>query len=113
MKLLAAILVSFLIWGDLEQKVESRVHLSRAVGDSLIQYRIQPICPYDTCSRCANAEVVLKLVVKKSGTVKQLTAVQAGNSRLAEAALDAVKRWRYRFRSRNASKRNAGRQMST
>jgi protein TonB len=35
------------------------------------------------------------LAVKKSGAVKQVSVVRAGDSRLAEAALHAVKQWRY------------------
>jgi protein TonB len=93
--LVFAVLVGSLAWGDLEQKVESRVHVSETVGDSLIRYRVQPICPYLACTRCANAEVVLKLVLKKGGTVKQVSVVHAIDSALAEAALDAVKQWRY------------------
>src|SRR5215469_15645786 len=104
MKVLAlAVLVSALLWADLEQRVESRVRLSTTVGDSLVQYRTQPICPYDACSPCANTEVVLKLVVNKGGTVKQVTVVQASNSILAEAAVDAVKQWRYRSYVQNRS----------
>jgi Gram-negative bacterial TonB protein C-terminal len=93
--LVFAVLVSSLLWSDLEQKVENRVYLSETLGNSLIKYRIRPICPYDACSRCANAEVALKLVVKKGGIVKQVTVTRASNSRLAQAALDAVSQWRY------------------
>jgi hypothetical protein len=39
--------------------------------------------------------VVLKLVISKIGTVKQITVMRAGDSRLAGAALDAVRQWRY------------------
>jgi Gram-negative bacterial TonB protein C-terminal len=93
--LVFAVLVSSLVWSDLEQKVENRVHLSETLGNSLVKYRIQPICPYGACTRCANAEVALTLVVKKGGTVKQVTVTHASNSRLAQAALDAVSQWRY------------------
>jgi len=96
--LVFAALVSSLVWSDLEQKVENRVHLSETLGNSLVKYRIQPTCPYDACTRCANAEVAevaLKLVVKKGGTVEQVTVTRASNSRLAQAALDAVSQWRY------------------
>jgi len=104
MKVLAlAVLVGSLLWADLEQRVESRVRLSRGVGDSLVQYRTQPICPWNACSPCANTEVVLRLVVNKGGTVKHVTVIQASNSMLAEAAVDAVKQWRYRSYLQNGS----------
>jgi TonB family protein len=93
--LVFVVLVGSLVRGDLGQKVQSRVHLSEIVGDSLAKRRLQPICPYDACTRCANAQVVLKLVVSKGGTVKQVTVARASNSMLAKAALDAVSQWRY------------------
>jgi len=44
--------------GRFRAAVESRVRLSRSVGDSLVQYRTQPICPWNACSPCANTEVL-------------------------------------------------------
>src|SRR5271167_473576 len=89
--LVLAILLSSLALGDLEQKPENYVHLSEAVADSLVTYRVQPIFPDDACPRCAAAEVVLKWVGKRSGTVNQMAVVRAAVSRRLEAALDAVK----------------------
>jgi hypothetical protein len=57
-------------------------------------HRVRPTCPDNACSQCEAAELVLKLVINKNGTVKQITVV-AGDSRLAGAALDAVRQWRY------------------
>jgi protein TonB len=99
--LAVGLLVGSLLWADLEQRIPSRVRLSRAVADSLIQFRIHPICPYEACSRCVESEVVLKLVVNKGGTVKNVRVIQPINLRLAEAALDAVKQWRYRSYMQN------------
>ena len=93
--LVLAIVLSSLALGDLEQKTENYVHLSEAAGDRLVAYRVQPICPNDGCARCRDAEVVLKVVVKRSGTVKRVTVVRAADSRLAEAARNAVQQWRY------------------
>lgn len=102
--LAVGVLVGSLLWGDLEQKVPSRVRLSGTVGDSLIQFRIHPICPYEACSGCVESEVVLKLVVNKGGTVKNIRVIQPSNStRLAEAAVEAVKQWRYRSYMQNGS----------
>ena len=93
--IILAIFLSSLAFGDLEQKGESRVHVSEAVGNRLITHRVRPTCPDNTCTGCDSAEVALKLVIEKSGAVKQITVVRAGDSRLAEAALDAVRQWRY------------------
>ena len=90
--ILAVLLGSFAL-GDLEQKQEARVHISEALGNRLVAHRVQPVCP-DACSLCDQTEVKLKLLVSKSGTVNRVTPL-SGDWRLAEAAIDAVKQWRY------------------
>ena len=93
--LVLTILLSSLALGDLEQRADDRLHLSEAAGNRLVKYRVVPRCPDDSCTRCENAEVNLKLVVGKSGTVKQITVVRTPNLKLAEAARNAVKQWHY------------------
>ena len=93
--LVLAILLGSLAVGDLEQQGERRVHLSESAGNRLVEYRVQPRCPDDSCTRCEDAELTLKLVVGKSGKVKQITVVRAPDSKLAEAARNAVKQWNY------------------
>ena len=90
------VLLPSLAFGDLEQKGESPVHVSETVGNRLVTHRVRPTCPDYACTVCDGAKVALKLVIKKSGAVKQITVVRAGDSRLAEAALGAVRQWRYR-----------------
>jgi len=90
-----AVFLSSQAFVDLEQKGGSRVHVSEAVGNRLVRHRVQPTCPDNVCTRCDGAEVALKVVIKNGGTVKQITVVRASDSRLAEAALDAVTQWRY------------------
>ncbi len=90
--ILAVLLGSFAL-GGLEQKEAARVHMSEALANRLVAHRVQPVCP-GACSLCEHAEVKLKLLVSKSGTVKRVI-LFSGDSRLAEAAIDAVKQWRY------------------
>lgn len=73
---------------------ENRLQMTEEAGNRRVTRRVEPNCPDDACSLCKNAEVVLYVVVGKGGTVKQVTVV-LGDSRLAEAALSAVKQWRY------------------
>ena len=89
------VILGLVLSGDLRHSGESRLYLSEGAGNRLIARRIQPICPDDTCALCEHAEVLLKVAVKKSGAVEEVSVVRAGDSRLAEAALNAVKRWRY------------------
>jgi periplasmic protein TonB len=93
--LVVTILLGSVLSGDLRQKGEGHLYISEGAGNRRITQRIQPICPDDSCTLCEHAEVILQLAVNKSGAVKQVSVVRAGDSRLAEAALHAVKQWRY------------------
>jgi TonB family protein len=93
--LVLTILLGSLALGDLGQKGENRLQMAEGAGNRRVTHRVEPICPDDACMLCKDAEVVLSVVVGKGGTVKQVTVVLAGDSRLAEAALSAVKQWRY------------------
>jgi len=69
--------------------------VSEGAGNRRVTHRVKPICPDDACTLCKDAAVALYVVVGKGGTVKQVTAVQAGDSSVTEAAVSAVKQWRY------------------
>ena len=64
--LVLAILLCSLARGDLEQKGESRVHVSEGVGNRLVTHRVRPTCPDVACSQCEDMEVVLKLVISEN-----------------------------------------------
>lgn len=93
--LVLLILLSSLLLGDLKQQSEHRLQMSEAAGNAHIKYRVEPRCPDDSCTECGDAEVNLKLVVAKSGGVKQISVVRTPNPKLGEAARNAVKQWRY------------------
>ena len=66
-----------------------------AAGNArLIHTKVQPV--YPDLARRSHLEGVVKLevVVAANGSVRKVT-VLGGNPLLAEAALDAVKQWRY------------------
>jgi len=88
------IILSWLTLGDLEVS-DSRLRLSEHVGNRLMLYLVQPKCPHGFCSQCQNAQVMLTLVVGKSGMVKQIMVGRTPDPKLAEATIDAVKQWRY------------------
>jgi len=58
-------------------------------------YRVQPI--YPTLARQARVQgtVELRAIISKAGTIENLTVVR-GHPMLATAAIEAVRRWRYR-----------------
>lgn len=93
--LVLGILSSSFPLGDLEQQMKApRVHVSERVASHLVINRVKPVCPI-ACSLCENAVVKLKLVISKSGTVRHVTVVRA-DSRLADAAAEAARLWRFK-----------------
>ena len=90
-----AILLGSLALGDLGEKGENRLKVSEGAGNRRVTHRVEPICPDGACPLCKDAAVALYVVVGKGGSVKQVTVVHAGDSRLAAAAVSAVKQWHY------------------
>lgn len=72
----------------------SIVHLSKMTPGSLL-YRVEP--QYPPICRTANIQgtVVLVAIIGRDGTIQKLHVV-SGQPQLAQAALDAVREWRYR-----------------
>lgn len=93
--LVLTILLGSLALGDLREKGENRLQVTEGAGNRRVTHRVEPICPDDACTLCKDADVALYVAVGKSGAVKQVTVVRARDSRLAEAAVSAIKQWRY------------------
>ena len=92
--LLSIVLIGY-GYADLKQRVgDSLVHVSEGAGNHRIVSRVQPICPDGACSLCGHATVKLQVLVGKSGNIKDVM-VLTGAARLEEAAINAVRQWRY------------------
>jgi TonB family protein len=72
-----------------------RVRVSQGVTAGLIAYKVQPDYPPEARQARIQGTVVLRAVISKDGSIEGLTLV-SGHPMLAPAAIDAVKRWRYR-----------------
>ena len=72
-----------------------RVNISAGVAVGLLEYKQTPIYPADAKKAHVSGTVVLDAVIGADGTVKELRVVSGPDS-LQQAALDAVKNWRYR-----------------
>ncbi len=72
-----------------------RVYISAGTAVGFLIYKATPIYPDDAKNARVQGTVVLKAVIGTDGTVKELTVV-SGPHLLQQAALDAVKQWRYR-----------------
>ncbi len=58
-------------------------------------YRVQPVYPPLARQARIQGPVQLRAIVSKTGTIEHLT-LESGHPMLADAALDAVRQWRYR-----------------
>ncbi len=75
--------------------VPQKVRVSSGVAQGNLIHDVRP--PYPPLARQARIQgtVVLQAVIGKDGTIQNLRVV-SGHPMLAQAALDAVKQWRYR-----------------
>jgi TonB family protein len=69
--------------------------ISRGVSSGYLVHRVPPVYPPQALVTRTQGEVVLEAVISEDGTVEDLRAVK-GPEILANAALRAVKQWRYK-----------------
>ncbi len=72
-----------------------KVSVSSGVAQGLLVHRVAPQYPPQAKSARLQGTVVLQAVIGKDGSVHSVRALK-GNPVLAQAAMDAVKQWRYR-----------------
>ena len=72
-----------------------RVRVGGNVVPAKLVYKVDPEYPEDARSRGVQGDVVLRAVVSLKGTVLSLTSISAPDPQLAEAAMKAVREWRY------------------
>ena len=72
-----------------------RVRVSQGVVKGLLMNRVEPTYPTVAREARIHGEVVLTAVIDKDGNVENLQLV-SGHPMLAPAAINAVKRWRYK-----------------
>jgi protein TonB len=65
------------------------------LGEGSLIYRVQPAYPVLARQARVQGAVELRALISKSGTIENLVVVR-GHPMLAAAALEAVRRWRYR-----------------
>jgi peptidyl-prolyl cis-trans isomerase A (cyclophilin A) len=72
-----------------------RVSISAGIAAGMIVFKQTPIYPVDAKKAGISGTVVLGAIIGTDGTVKELHVV-SGPEQLQQAALDAVRQWRYR-----------------
>jgi protein TonB len=77
------------------QQPQTHVHVSQGVMSGLLLDRVLPVYPAIAKAVRAEGTVVLQATISKSGTIENLRVV-SGQALLQQAAIDAVRQWRYR-----------------
>jgi periplasmic protein TonB len=72
-----------------------RIRVSSGVTQGLVIHRVEPSYPPIAKTARVSGTVILQAVISKEGTIENLHVV-SGHPLLTQAALDAVKQWRYR-----------------
>jgi protein TonB len=72
-----------------------RVRVGGSVVPAHVVYKIDPEYPDDLRSRGIQGNVVLRAVISLKGNVLSLTSVSSPDPQLTEAAMKAVREWRY------------------
>jgi protein TonB len=75
--------------------VPKRVRISQGVSVGLLIHKVEPAYPLLARQARIQGDVVLTAIISKDGTIENLQVV-SGHPLLIQAALDAVKQWRYR-----------------
>ncbi|MFI5116102.1 MAG: energy transducer TonB [Terriglobales bacterium] len=72
-----------------------QVQVGQTVSQGLLVYKVQPTYPRLARQARAQGTVVLHAVIGKDGTIEELSVI-SGHPLLTQAAVDAVKQWRYK-----------------
>lgn len=72
-----------------------RVRVSQGVTQGMVLHRVQPVYPPLARTARVQGSVILAAEIAKDGTIQNLHVI-SGHPLLTQAALDAVKQWRYR-----------------
>jgi peptidyl-prolyl cis-trans isomerase A (cyclophilin A) len=72
-----------------------RVNISAGVAVGLIISKVPPVYPIDAKQAGVSGTVVLSAIIGRDGTIEELQVI-SGQDLLRQAALDAVRQWRYR-----------------
>ena len=77
-----------------EPKRPQKLRVSSGIAEGLVRYKVNPEYPKEARKNHIQGDVVLQVTIDKSGNVT-IESVQ-GEPILADAAVHAVKQWKYR-----------------
>ena len=68
--------------------------ISQEVTGGILQHKVLPVYPAEAYRVRLEGDVVLEAIVTEQGQIEDLKPI-SGNPLLAQAAMDAVRKWRY------------------
>ena len=72
-----------------------KLRISSGVAEGNVIHRVDPLYPSIARSAHIQGDVVLQALISKQGTIENLRAI-SGHAILQQAAIDAVKQWKYK-----------------
>jgi periplasmic protein TonB len=78
-----------------KQPAPQRVRVSQGLAEQLLVKRVNPECPKDLRKQRIQGMVLLAVRINKDGEVVEANLI-SGHPGLAQAAIDAVKQWKYK-----------------
>jgi protein TonB len=73
----------------------TQIRVSQGVTQGLLLKKVQPKYPKEARKQHVQGSVLLHAVIDKTGNIAELSLI-SGDPLLVKAAMDAVKKWRYR-----------------
>ena len=81
--------------GQAQLHPAQRVRVSEGYAETLVIRKVQPTYPTEARKKHIQGKVIMQAEISKEGTV-QFLKVLSGDSLLTEAAIAAVKQWKYK-----------------
>lgn len=80
----------------LRASMPQRVRVSSGVTQSLLLSKVQPVYPAEAKASRLQGSVVMHAIIGKDGNIQSADVISSPSPLLSQAAIDAVKQWRYR-----------------
>jgi len=76
-------------------KQPKKIRVSSGVAHSMLRHDVEPVYPSEARERHITGDVLLRILIDTSGNVTNVR-VEKGEPILVDAAVEAVKKWKYR-----------------
>lgn len=82
-------------WQAGEQEPRQKLRVTWAVIEGFLEHKVEPVSPLDANGKPMHGNVQLRININRQGSVWNAVRV-SGEPELADAAINAVKQWKFR-----------------